>query len=718
MEVFIREPSSVVEVSANDTVAQLMKTVAQETGLEVAALSLDGTELPAEELCSGTALFEGCVLDLRVEMDINVLRREWSRCEHPTHLRAPPILLSDTTFMNTMLSRFGESGHMPASPLFRDHTFMICAVRRRPLYIRYAAGNDLNVAFEAISSVYWKTEYFRYLGALQSDVRVVLRAGRKVLWRADFVEMIPNAMREYADVALEIVKSTPAGTGYDGVPKCLHTHVGIVAAVVLRDASVFPSLSPELRTEDVVLCAVRSPKWDPAYFEHIPRHLLHIDRIIHNVACKDNWSCALFCNLPDTARGRLAIVLPFVRATPECMKHASREMRLNWEVVHAHVVNTPNAVGMDDVPSSLRDNIKVMTAVMHRDAGCLEHASSQIRMNADVVSAAVSSRTWSPPLIRFVENAVIARKLVSKLDPVFLSHSSTVLNDLSYVTTLIARDARYLQYAPHTLRADIKVLRTAMRSRTWHDSYLQYADETFFSCFDVMVGPIHRDARLLRNPALKELRHSRKIVLLAIESATWEASLLKHTSAELRADPKVVRKSLLKDGATVEIVDASFCDNTKLMLEAMKHSPSALQRLSPRLRADRGFVYRCATHDIGNFIHAAAALKRDKPFLRQLLIHSRDALLYTGSALCGEEGFIEECVAKYGSRLRLPLAVLKQRQEIAAAEKAADCPQHEDDYDGNATEDESNSSDESDIPEMSEETPELRALRFQAHYWD
>ena len=422
----------------------------------------------------------------------------------------------------------------------------------------------------------------------------------------------------------------------------------------------------------VVSRAVCSARWDMSYFKHISPVMQCDSFIMETTARNSNWSEAIFRLLPLSIRDTLRTVLQYVERRPSCLQYASTAMQNHWEVVLTHIKATPSATGMAEVPLSLWSDLRVMIPVVSRDARCLQGDSARhLRSNVQIADAAVQSSRWESSLALFLEGE--ATKVAARKDVHSLRYLPELCSNTEYMLVQTSHTAESLQYASETLKGDKKVVLSAIRSKTWDDAYLQHVAEPLLSCIDVMAALIKKNAGLMQH-ASDVIRSSRKLWILAIDSRTWKASLLQYASDELRADRKLVWIALQKDARAVEYADPTLCDNKELMLKGMRVCPSVILRwASSRLRADEDFMFECVMDETSNLQYASVSLRSDTDFVKRLLVHRRDVLLYASKAITDNKKFIKTCVAKYGSRLKLPLSVQRERdaKERAAEEKRA-----------------------------------------------
>ena len=676
MEIFIRDPECSVEVGADEHVSQLLQKVSKTTGLAVIALHLEEVPLDTDLFCRETALYDLCTVDAVIAMDMKALRGEWLGADVVE--RAPEVLWDDEAFVHAVLMRDVVTPAVRKSSLLGNKAFMIRVVEQRPLRLQLAPPllqADEMVVRAALSSRRCNNEVFKYIA--------------------------PSLMINEQFIAYVLRKRSHGVSWFTQSSSDLAIHCGRTVRIALLYGSwsgyAVRRFSETLRADRWLITeAIKNAGWVGSDLQYLSKSLKNNSVVIRTAIRSEQWR-------------------------PHHLQWAGPAALKDTSVVQAWVKKSPEVSGMADVPEALREHPKVMAAVVKRDARLFPELSFELRFSPEVAQAARHSRTWTPSFLAHMEDVgtikeelhhnpqhlqYIAQKhttavpsLVAALgsdswEDAYIKFVEQFMGNKEFIIAVASFEARVLQYAPH-LCADRDVVLAAVRSASWKDEFFAHVATPLLSSVEIMSNPIARDATILRI-ASTNIQANRTILLSAIISKTWTASLLQYTSEELRADKDVMQRSLLKDAATLRYLPTALRCDAEFLFGCLRKAKAARKTSKPehnRLCADKPFLSACASLDPeGALQHAVLKMRGDKQFMLWCALHDTPAALrYASARLRADEAFMRACMqnntttaldhAPSGMRNVLAVAeadkveggVVMCAQECVSARRGKDC---------------------------------------------
>ena len=655
MEIFIRDPECSVEVGADEHVSQLLQKVSKTTGLAVVALHLEGIPLDADHFCRETALYDLCTVDAVISRDIQALRKAWLGADAE---RAPEVLWEDEAFVYAVLMRDVMTPAVRRSPLLKEKAFMIRVVEQRPLHLQLASPllqADEKVVRAALSSSRCNDEVFKYIA--------------------------PSLMRNENFIAYVLRKHSHGVAWFTQSSSDLAIHCKQIVQIALYwydswGGYAVRRFSETLRADRWLMTeAIKNAGWVGSDLEYLSETLKNNSDVLRTAIQSEQWR-------PHHLRW----------AGPNALKDKS--------VVQAWVKKSPEVSGMADVPEALREHPKVMAAVVKRDAGLFPGLSFELRSAPEVAKAARHSRTWTPSFLVHMEDVgtikeelhrnpqhlrYIAQKhttavpsLVAALrsdswEGAYLRFVEQFMGNKEFIIAVASREARILQFLPH-LCADRDVVLAAVHSASWKDELLAYVATPLLSSVEIMSSPMSRDATMLRT-ASTAIQTNRTILLSATTSKTWTAALLQCTSEELRADKKVMQRSLLKDAATLAYLPTALRCDAGFMLGCLRKANAARKAFREnehsRLCADTPFLSACASLDPeGTLQHAVVRMRSDKKFMLWCALHDTPAALrYASARLRADKAFMRACMQNNTSTLDYAPSGMRNVLAVAETDK-------------------------------------------------
>ena len=356
------------------------------------------------------------------------------------------------------------------------------------------------------------------------------------------VEYASTAMQNHGEVVRAHVEATPSATGMADVPLSLRWNVGVMCAVMLRDACCLrDDSSHRVRgNAEVVSAAMRSRRWESSLLPYI-----HNIEALKAVVGKD--PCTL--RIAQALHNDTEFIVSLVAKNAKCIEHVPETVKGYRKVVLAAMRSkTWDDAYLKHVAEPLLSCIDVMAGPIKRDAGLLQHASDVMRSSRKLWILAIDSRTWKASLLQYASDELRAdRKLVWKAlqkdaravryaDPSLCDNKELMLKGMRVCPSAI------LPYASSRLRADADFMFECAMEDTNH---LQYASVSLRSDTDFVK-------RLLvhRREALSNAKYGSYVKL---PLSVWApASASERDAAKERAERAEAEERAAKDRAAIQ----------------------------------------------------------------------------------------------------------------------------------------------------------------------
>ena len=211
------------------------------------------------------------------------------------------------------------------------------------------------------------------------------------------------------------------------------------------------------------------------------------------------------------------VVLVAVKVNGFALKHASKELQQDRDVVLAAVSEHHNALELLDRKNPLRNDVEIVLAAVRQDGTALEYAGKQAQANPEVVLAAVEENgyamQYAAPALK--KDTQFALRAVALDATIAFQYVAARLRDNNTVAlAAVAKNGDALQFASDRLRSNRKFMLEAVAK---NGDALQFASEDLRNDKDVVLAAVRNHWKALRY-ASKDLQ-SNKDVMLAADGA-------------------------------------------------------------------------------------------------------------------------------------------------------------------------------------------------------
>jgi len=277
----------------------------------------------------------------------------------------------------------------------------------------------------------------------------------------------------------------------------------------------------------------------------------------------------------------------------------------------------------------IRDDADVVQVAVGRNPWALRYASARLRSDALIVATAVGSSgetlQLASPELRSDKKIVLAAVMNFGLA---LRHASNALkNDYDVVVAAINNHAFALRSASVVLQEDLRVVMLAV---TICGCVLKYVPAKLKSNATVVVAAITNDWRALKY-AHSKLRGSVDIVSVAI---TQDGRALKFATAGCQNNEQVVARAAHQHGSSIQYASELLRGDKSMALIAMRcYSSHALRYVTPELQNNKEVVLESVRYNGLSLEHASAALRSDIDVVRVAVMSSGKALRFASPKL-------------------------------------------------------------------------------------
>lgn len=398
---------------------------------------------------------------------------------------------------------------------------------------------------------------------------------------------LPDNLRADRDVGAAVA------TMFCDMPEdCRADRATVLAAVRVAGGSAFASASIGLRADkEVVLAAIALDANALSYAAEPLRSdkdcLSAVTASKRKIWLNEVRRCPVFTvtgtlrSLPEEARSDRQVVLAAVRKAGLAVQHASEDLRADPELMLIAV--RLNAESVQFAAGKAAASRDVFLAAVAADGELLQFASLPLRGDADLGARAaeqspeILGRDWFPESLRADWKVVHAAVRQSgKL----LQHASKSLRgDRALAIAAVKNNAEALRHVPEPLRSDPELGLLAVQRNPYimgqqffpaalkanqqvvlqavraNADILQYAAEPLFEDEKIGIEAVSHDPLIMsRDWFPASLKANRQVVLAAVSR---NSSALQFADKGLRADKEVVLAAVANDVHAVNHVDFS-----------------------------------------------------------------------------------------------------------------------------------------------------------------
>ena len=288
------------------------------------------------------------------------------------------------------------------------------------------------------------------------------------------------------------------------------------------------------------------------------------------------------------------------------------------------IIANPFCSNVQCWPDEMKADKDTVLACVSADASLLQYFSDTMRNDPDIVETALQSPRWNVGYLAYVKVQRIVEREVQK-QPRHLCHAPSLQGNRRVVLSLVRKDAVCLQYASVAIQSDRSVLLQAMESGTWKRELLFRAKPDVTGDKRIMATLVAKDARYLEY-ATGAVLGDFDIVLAAVQSGTWRAGAhLRLVSKELQANRTLAAHSFAVDSTTLQYTHASILQDVPFLLQCLErygNVATVLEHVPDRLKANKAFMLKCLHIDTpATLPYVPSKLQADEEFRAASAVH-------------------------------------------------------------------------------------------------
>ena len=308
------------------------------------------------------------------------------------------------------------------------------------------------------------------------------------------------------------------------------------------------SSAPATLTEEQLKWIETKDSWD---YEEAPNEWLK-DKEFMMVAVKKDEAVLEFAS--DNLKDDNELILWAISKSGSALFYASERCKNDREVVLAAVSNYGCA--LEYTSAVLKNDKNLVLAAVANDGNSLEYASELLRTDREVILSALTNNgcalQYTSDTFKGDKDLVLA---AVRSNGYALEYALEKLrNDKEVVIASLANDAKPLEYASDDLKLDKEVLEAAIKN----DSSLAYLlnenlseDQKKYLEEGVTLEDFDEEYQGGDDGKVAWLK-DRNFVLEALRQ---DARILKHASAELKADRDLVSEAISLDWTSIDFAD-------------------------------------------------------------------------------------------------------------------------------------------------------------------
>jgi hypothetical protein len=303
-----------------------------------------------------------------------------------------------------------------------------------------------------------------------------------------------------------------------------------------------------LDSKDFILAAMKK---DESILEYVSENLKD-DKELILAAVSVNGGTLQYAS--DKCKDEKELVLAALSTDGSALEYASDRLKEDREVVLAAVSNYGGAI--EYAPDTFKADKDIVSAAVLNEGCSLEYVTEEFKNDKSIVMLAVSNNGYSLQYAsdKLKEDKEIVMAAIAK-DGGPLNYASEKLrNDKEVVIASLANDAKALEYASGNLRRDKEVLEAAIKN----DASLAYLlnenlSEEQKQCLEEGFSLEDFDEEYQGGDDGKVAWMKDRNFLS--EAIKVDAHILKHASAELKADSELVIAAVKKDWTAISFAD-------------------------------------------------------------------------------------------------------------------------------------------------------------------
>ncbi|KAG2382703.1 hypothetical protein C9374_005283 [Naegleria lovaniensis] len=384
---------------------------------------------------------------------------------------------------------------------------------------------------------------------------------------------------------------------------------------------------------------------------------LKADKELLFTAISGSYSNALMHASPELKADR-EVIMEAVRIQGHCLAYCATELKNDFEIVLEAV---KNGGSLEYASSDLRDNAELCQAVLSSDTyqyfgplmkknrdlaiqaidiyGCnYAYIDDSLKQDEELAWRAVTSdSSYGLNILDFDEkfqhDKKIMLELIKKNPYQFEQLWKPFKSDIEFITQAVNNDGNTLRYVPMAFKKDRSLIKQAVIMGLSY-SYLPLA--------------FKQDPEIVKLYAKRGSLH-------------FYHSL----NEELKSDPDVIKGALLS-GVSLSSIPHKFRKDRSVCLQALQHQPSNYKYLPQEYASDREFILQAASFSSSPLIHYAVEWNNDKEIVMECVKRNGYALDYASDDLKQDREVIMEALKRDPSVLQKLDDTLKRDKEIVS----------------------------------------------------